>query len=439
MSNSDRPHQIENAAHHVTALRSPLLSAGDWGEPGTGKTRTALRVIRQLGVPSLVVGPKIGATQWKRAAQETGTGLTYINWESVRSGNSPLLSVVTAKRLPGDGKKRQTPKAVWHSAVKFLVFDEARKAKSRGTYNEALVLAALEQRIPRLLMDATPPADPTRLYAIGQAFGLHSGFDWFGWCLRNGCWKPPFGGLEFTSKEERKKPILEKFQRLMEPYCTRTRLVDVYPQAQAIIEPHLYDLPEASLMAELSEKLRGMLEDRVDRGAAGTQLRQQMEWLRTPVLEELIENGIDSGHSVLTFANFRETLQELKRKRPGAEIIDGSTPPGKRDEIMDALQRDALREVLLQTVAGGETLNAQDITGKYPRLSLVCPGASAEQFTQIVGRTRRLGQKTPALVRVVLAAESREERIFERLKAKCRDLRRLVEPGFWQDSDFRLD
>lgn len=424
----DLPHQITNAAKLVEALRGDTGSAGDFSKTGTGKTRTVLRIIRSLGVPSLVVGPKIARTQWERAAKQTSTGLTYINWEKVRTGGTPLLQIVSRK------SRYRRPVLRWHKAIKFLAFDEAHKACDPATYNSAMVDAAVDQGIPILLTTATPPSDPTRMHAFGRVFRLHEGgTDWYKWCIRNGCWKPPWGGLEFSGNPEKRARFIDKVRAQIAGLTTCTTLEEVYPDAKAILDPHLYDVPEYALMEAMTDRLADLYRKSAEQGNEGTQLRQRIEWLRVPVLKELVENGVETGHTVLVFVAFRETLAELKRLHPDGMILSGETSGKEREEILTTLREDKLRKVFIQVATGSESLDMQDLTGVYPRLSLVCSVQSAERFEQITGRTKRFGQKTPALIRPVLCAGTREDRIFEKLQAKRLDMGRLT------DADFSLD
>jgi len=83
-----RPHQVEPARAIFSILREHQ-SAVDWSEMGVGKTYVAAWVIKQLDLPTLVVGPKISRTAWANALHTLGTGASFCNYELLRIGRLP--------------------------------------------------------------------------------------------------------------------------------------------------------------------------------------------------------------------------------------------------------------------------------------------------------------------------------------------------------------
>lgn len=466
----DLPHQVANAQVLLEGLhRYPAVA--DWSEMGAGKTRTFLRVIRELRRPTLVVGPKINETAVRRAGNETGTGFTYINWEMARTGRTPFgkwtrepISPAKAKanaeaaqaeidaykareeKIPAKvlaallrGTKSRIGAFEWVSGIGFLVFDEAHRAKAESGQHTAMLRAAIDQRIFTLLASATPPATPLELRALGYALGLHEWDDWFHWCQRNGCFRIPNGGLRFTKNKVTRARVMDSIRAQWAPRCVRTGLREVYPDNALVVQAGLYDVPEAAAFERLTEEalahyaelqsFRGVNPDAEERAAAEYQKRrQQMELLKVPVLLDLVESAREAGRTVHIFVTYSETIDELKRHLPDFPIISGAREFANqeyRQKVMDDAQWGRIPGVILNSAAGSESISLQDLTGEHPPESLVCPPDSVARFVQLLGRTDRVGGQSVPLARIVLAAGG-EEDIYERLAGKCHDLKRLL-------------
>lgn len=466
----DLPHQVANARVLVHGL-ARFGVAADWSEMGAGKTRTFLRVIREVRRPTLVVGPKINETSVRRAGEETSTGFSYINWEMVRTGRTPYgkwivepisddaakAKAIEAQReidailardhkiaprvLAGllKGTKARMGRFEWVKGIGLLVFDEAHRAKAPTSRQAALLRAAVDQKIPTLLASATPPADPTELRALGFALGLHSWDDWFTWCKRNGCFRIPTGGLQFSRSPITRRRVIDSIRAQWANRCVRTGLREVYPDNALVVRADLYDVPEAEMMRQLTAEavehyvklcsFRSFDKEAAERSAQSYQkTRQKMEMLKVPVLVELAENAIAAGRTCHVFCNYTETLLELKRHLPAFPIISGDAAYAKqeyRQKVMDDAQWGRIPGVLLNCAAGSESISLQDLTGEHPPESLVCPPDSVARFVQLLGRTDRVGGQSVPLARIVLAAGS-EEKIYDRIHDKCHDLKHLL-------------
>ena len=464
-SRPDLLHQVSNARDLVRILGT-RLSAADWSETGSGKSRTFLRVIRELRRPSLLVGPKISATAMRRAGDETGTGFSFANWEMVRTGRTPFgcwekapVSAAAAKKRLGTageairaaalagrqlrpsevaalmkGTTKRTGTFRWAPEIGFIVFDEAHRAKAPDSQQAMLLAAAVDQGIPHLIVSATPPADPTELKAIGYSMGLHGWDDWFHWAQRNGCYRLPVGGLHFTTNPVARQAAIGRISEAWGANCVRTTLREVYPDNPLVVLPELYDVPEEELIRALTEEAVRHLADieaRIGGGQAVTAYQkvcQQIELLKVPVLVELANNGRAAGRTIHIFVNYTETIEELRRHLPDFEIISGDAPfnkPSYRQRVMDDAQWGLIPGCILNCAAGSESISLQDLTGEHPPESLICVPDSVERFVQVMGRTDRFGGKSIPIARLVLAAGSEEKR-YKRLMLKRDSLKRLL-------------
>ena len=65
-------------------------------------------------------------------------------------------------------------------------------------------------------------------------------------------------------------------------------------------------------LAKLNKKIKKENKDSVNRLTAILRARQQIELVKVPLFLEMIEDGIESGMSVVVFVNFTETLNANK-------------------------------------------------------------------------------------------------------------------------------
>lgn len=202
-----RPHQQESVRRLLEILRS-YDSAVDASDTGTGKTWVAMQVIKELQLPTLVIGPKISKTAWLRTAEIFQEPISYCNYESLRTGNTPFgcwegQSRINAGRpligvcgvcqrkfnlsedISGcphhpagihcfDVKRKliRYGAFMFHSGVKFICADECHRAGSMNSLNSELLIASKRQKIKTLFLSATLAQSPLRFKAIGLSLDL---------------------------------------------------------------------------------------------------------------------------------------------------------------------------------------------------------------------------------------------------------------------------
>ena len=76
-------------------------------------------------------------------------------------------------------------------------------------------------------------------------------------------------------------------------------------------------------------------------------------------------------------------------------------------------------------MAGGTGLSLHDTQGKHPRVSLISPSFSAKNHLQVLGRIHRNGAKSDALQKILVAADSVEEKVMQSIDKKIKNLRAL--------------
>jgi superfamily II DNA or RNA helicase len=137
-----------------------------------------------------------------------------------------------------------------------------------------------------------------------------------------------------------------------------------------------------------------------------------------PLFQELAEQELEAGNSIVLFMAFKATIEELcTRLKIKARIIGGQSRM-ERDSAIDSFQTDKERMLAANVDAGGVSVSLHDLRGQFPRVGLVSPVFSSIKMRQVFGRLPRAGGKSPARYRVVLAAGTCEEKIHKALSSK---------------------
>ncbi len=465
-------YQIPAVKKLVEAL-STHGAALDGSDMGTGKTFHAGAVIRELNLPTLVVCPDATIPGWKRIGAALGVEFDILNYEGVRTGRTPYgtwenppptrlptklvcekcrLEVDPAKPFPCEFhflgihcvNSETIPhiygKFTWHSAVQFLVFDEAHRCSALDSLHADILIAAGRQKIRTLLMSATVADSPMQLRAIGYLLKLHGLFgpnNFYRWAIGLGCRRLPFSGFHFAVGEDRKKKILSKLHSdIFTSRGCRIRIEDLgtsFPEVQVSAE--LYNIEAAGrvdeLFTEMDEaicELNGIREGDPDHQLT-VLLRafQELELIKVPIFVELTKDALAEGRHVALFVNYRQTVEELCRRLKTKCRIDGSQVgvrgAKQREKNVEDFLYDREPVIVASSAAGCLGIGLHDILGNFGRLGLISPGFSAKVFRQILGRLRRQGGKSKALYRAIFIAGTHEEKRHRALAAKldCMD------------------
>lgn len=412
-----RSYQEAPADRLEALLKDSTGTGGDFSDMGTGKTYVACEVIRRLDLPTLVVCPKVSRAAWREVGNQVGTDFDIINWEMLRTGRTPYGKFENI----GRGTRFR-----WASEVKAVFFDEFHAACGVSSLNSKIPMAARAQGKKAVAITATPAESPLQMKALGYLLGLHSGADYWNWALRHGCHKGNFGGLGFTQDKFKAAAVMAKLNAEISQRTVRVRIEDPEVKAQfpdVVFTSPLIELDEADEIDRLHEVARAAYQEIQEKGLRGgaedhpmTQLlraRQKIELLKLPGWIEHGRSALAAGFTVLFFVNFSATIAALKDKFPEFGVIDGQSKD--RDEVLAAVQGDRMRGLILNNEAGGVALNAHDITGKFPRFSIISPPVKAKSFRQVTGRTRRNGSLTTPHICVPVVAGTCEVKIKRRI------------------------
>lgn len=423
-----RPYQ-RPSTEEIDASLMRHGAALDASDTGTGKTYKACELIRRYGLPTLVIAPKVGLTMWHRVAEYMGTSLDAINLELLRYGRTPYGTWVNE-----GGKVRWR----WAKEIGFLVIDEVHRCAGIESQAANMLYHSRTDKIPTLMMSATPAQSPLEMHAIGHVLGLHKGGqDFWQWARNHGCRKDKSGEFGFYGWPGKKPDaIMEELHRKLFPaYGTRIRKADIpgFPKTQILAE--LYDVEQPGLVDALYARMEEAIKELHDRTSRYRQspsskllaAQQEVELLKVPILVELANDAVDRGCSVPIFVNFRATMRELLTRLNTPCAIYGAQDSRERQGFIDGYQMGFFRHIVCQAQAGGVLISLHDLDGCYPREALICPGWCARTMHQIFGRVHRDDAKTPSIQRIILAAGTCEEKIHAACSRKAENMYALVD------------
>ncbi len=471
------PHQAQSIAH-LSTLFKHRASCIDCSATGTGKTLVAVSVAQALHLPTLVIAPKISLTSWKRTAEAIGDSVSVVNYELLRTGHTDFghwqnQAEVDSGRIrylvcdvcmqtfdparphpcyahhagihccSTKTKPLRYGKWHFHPGVKCVIFDEVHRCSGIDSLNAEILIESKRSGCKTLSLSATPALSPLNMRALGYSLDLHGLHDYYSWAGRLGVRRlPPMPGLHWAVSEDRQTQIMQGLRAALFPdrgVRVTTEEIPGFPEVD--IQSELYDLEGTTeKVNRLYEEMQSALARHASKAAADGQsplkitevlrARQKIELLKVPIVAELVPDLFAKGFSVGIFVNFQETLAELRKRFADWPEISGHVTGARRDAGIDRFQSNKARGILIQSDAGGQSVDLQDLDGNFPRFGLVMPTNSAINFEQLVGRFPRNGGKSKSHYRVLLAANTVEEKIHRNLQRKLRNLSSLLDSDF---------
>ena len=413
---------------------------------GAGKTFIACQTIKDLGIPTLVVCPKIARSQWHSVLEGMGVDdrlvLGVVNPENlIASKRNPYYSHET-------GWSDMVPRG-----PALLVFDEMHRgcggiyklprAGGKGSGNkQALMTARWVNRSTEghrvLALTATPADSPMKMQALGYLMGFHSFVapSFYDWCRRHGCSMQARGrqaAFAFTRDRLRAKAIMEGIRRDMGERFMSITPAEIPGFPEETREVVLVDLAKEDhegLVQAYAEMPELMKKPSRDSMVKLLRLRQQAEFCKASVLAGMAADETADGNSVFLCLNFTDARlrvqAELERAGVPFAAIYGGQNERERQSGIESFQRNEVPVMVGMSSACGVALSLHDERHERPRVSLISPSYSASELLQALGRIRRVGG-THATQRIVLAAGSVEERVAKAVNGKIDNIGALTD------------
>lgn len=435
-------HQKETLDFYRT--HSFVYNASD---PGTGKTRTCIELIKELGARTLVLAPKtILRAAWAEDIAKFAPGLTYKVLDAKeRARGSKAWSEAQVFIMNHDGVKWLAER--WSQAPTFdlIVVDEATAFKHR-TSQRSRALASFIHKIPRrILMSGTP--SPNGVLDLWHQYYLLDGGERLGrsfWRFRNTVCSPiQVGPAANHVKWEAKPGAEEAVADLVADITIRYRLEDCLDLPENVQYVRGFEL--STTHKAFYERLKKQLMIELQQGTvtavnAGARLQKLLQLLSGAVYDDngqvrlltsarydLVADLVEEREASLVLFHWRhqrEQLEEvLKKRKISYAVIDGSVSAAERDEAVRRLQNGELRVILAHPQSAGHGLTLTRATA-----TIWCgPTYNAEHWLQANRRIYRAGQKRRTETITVVAHGTVESRVVERLDSKLDHVRLLSE------------
>jgi hypothetical protein len=262
----------------------------------------------------------------------------------------------------------------------------------------------------------------------------------YNWCRLHGCSyveKNRAGAmaLEFTRNRTKAREIMLGLRQDMGDRFLSITPKDISDFPEETVETVLVDLAEkdhASLVRAYEEMPENIKDIRpgTDEMVKLLRLRQQAEFAKAEVIAQMAVEAVEDGCSVFVCVNYvtaRLRIENYLSKHavPFANIYGGQNDKERQTGI-DMFQDNRIHVMVGMSSACGVALSLHDVKHERPRVSLISPNYAVSELVQALGRVRRVGGTT-ATQRIVLAANSVEERVKHALDRKKMALDALVD------------
>lgn len=448
------PYEIKNKNGlrdwQVPAVGSLISAIKHWGacvdgsDLGVGKTFSAGGVVRELGVPFVVVCPKPVIHQWKKVInnhfhlQDSFEGV--INYELLIRGrkDSSIASYILKRESRRNIFTWKLPKDT------IIIWDEAHRLKNWKTKASKSCIRAYEQGYKQMFLSATLATSPLELRTIGICTGIfkhHPSKEYYDWARNHGVYDGHWG-LEFNNSPKVLKQI---HQYLFEERGVRLLrdTIPNFPETEIIVNAYDMEEKETSEIRSIYNEMKKELEkiknkEKSDDSEMAIRIRalQKTEMLKIPLFEEMIREGLDSGMSVVVFLNYSDSVDALAQRLNTNCIYDGRNEK-IRQKYIELFQENKERVLVTNIAAAREGLNLGDEFGGHPRLTIISPSYSPVKIKQAVGRVHRENSKTKSIQKFVYIAGTQEEDVVNNVGQKLENLT-LINNGMITDNDLKI-
>lgn len=134
-------------------------------------------------------------------------------------------------------------------------------------------------------------------------------------------------------------------------------------------------------------------------------------------ITDIVAEAAEAGRKVLIFTYFLDVITVLEKHLAPQTVgtVTGAVAPGTRQQLIDALDSAPAGSVLLaQITAGGTGLNIQSANV----VVLVEPQVKPSTEAQAIARVHRMGQTAKVLVHRLIAENTADELMLEKLADK---------------------
>jgi SNF2 family DNA or RNA helicase len=415
-----------------------------WAGMGLGKTSSTLTALEELALvetvyPVLVVAPlRVARTTWPQEVRKWNH-LKHLQVMPICGDLQERQAALRVKVQIYTTNYEQLPWLVETLGEKWpfrtVVIDEATKLKGfrlrQGTQRAKALARVAHTRIKRIILLTGTPSPNGLSDLWGQMWFVDAGhrlgrtFSSF----KERWFRPSHDGYGVESTEHAQ----EQIQKALGDVCITIDAADWFDLQKPIVNTIPVDMPakarvlykdmetrmfmelEGNTIEALNAAAKTMKCLQIANGAA--YLEDGKEWKtihdeKLDALEEIIEEA--GGMPVLVAYHFKSDLARLKTRFPKGKVLDA------RSQTIDDWNAGKIPVLFAHPASAGHGLNLQDGSNILAFFSVNWNLEEHQQIIERIGPVRQLqaGHKRPVFLHFILAADTVDEMILERLQTK---------------------
>lgn len=425
-----KKHLFQYQFLHVFNLSTAIKHnniAIDGSATGTGKTYTAIAVCKQMNLTPIIICSKTTRSNWSMVCKIFDVDpIAVVNYELLR--NCKVYNEDNKKidadfiRKTEDGKRYKWK--IKNPRRTILIFDEVHRCKNYKSQLGRLLIDAKHQ-CKILMLSATLCDKLNDFSSFGYMLGL------YGKLSQSKNW------IKGIIREDTKKICGERSNAMADSLFpdkgSRMMIEDIgeaFPKNQISAECFDLDVKDIQKMNKRLSKLKKLRGEK-DTLVEISDVRQEIEKLKIPIIIEEIMKYYESGRSVVVFVNFVNTLDTISEYLQKNNILHATVQGGQnaeeRELNIELFQFNKNRVILCTIQSGGESISLHDTTGEHPRVSLISPSLSSIELVQALGRIYRSDTRSPCLQKIIFCADTYEERICDIIREKSELINKLTD------------
>lgn len=460
-------------------LRNRVLDASD---TGTGKTYCAIATCALLKLTPFIICPKSVITSWIDVCKMFNIKYLGIsNYEMLKNSRyytenyeptkCPYMDaevIIVNSKIESDDAKRKVvindqdlnakdrpptpPRDRVEKKFKYnfylptdtlVIFDEAHRCKNWSSQTSSMLQDLNKSNAKIMLLSATISDKIDCFKPFGVVFGFYEKLESYKHWLKG---KESANKLKYRNWDEKKIRTDIIHSSLFPQYGSRLKISELgglFPENNIIAQAyHLDDHHKIeALYKEINLELEKITELELATRCPLAELirkRQRIEMLKVTLYEDLAQEALDSGFSVVIFVNYLATLEYLCHQLKAECIIRGGQTIEERNYMIEQFQQNKKNIIIVMIQAGGVGISLHDIHGGHPRMSIISPPWSGQDLKQALGRIHRAGSKTPAIQKIVYVAKTYEEQMCQIIKSKLTNIDALND-GILDDVSIKLE
>jgi SNF2 family DNA or RNA helicase len=298
-----------------------------------------------------------------------------VNYEMIRSLK---YKDETGKRVDCPYVKKENGTFVWNFSSHpdgknvLMIYDEVHRCKNHKSLNGRLLMSSKNMHVA--MLSATLCDKSSDFGIFGMMLGFYKtykhGKSWMESILRE----------DKNSYGKNKVNTLHKY--LFPDKGSKMSLEDLgnaFPMNQVSVE--CYDLDSDSKI-KMNRYYKQLIENRDNtiKIVELNEMRQKIENLKVDIMFEMIIDYHDQNRSVVIFVNYTSTYVMILNLLHKHDIfyaeINGKQDEEERQDNIDKFQNNEVRIMVSMIQAGGTSISLHDVSGRFPRVSIISPSYS---------------------------------------------------------------